>query len=288
MTFSMTAFARGTESTTWGELTCELRSVNHRFLEIHPRLAEELRQIEPRLREQFGEVLKRGRVDCTLRFQWREQTTTDFEVDEAMVGRLVRLGREIRDRNEDIQPLRAVDVLRWPGVVQTAEVDFERLSEVALELVKRTLDQLLATREREGRKLAAIMQDRVAALVAIVGDLQRELPGFYESFRSRIEARLAELRNELEPARLEQEMVLLLQKADVSEEVDRLGVHLEEVTRVLAQPGPVGRRLDFLMQELNREANTLGSKAIDARLTKASVDLKVLIEQLREQVQNIE
>lgn len=288
MTFSMTAFARGAESTKWGELTCELRSVNHRFLEVHPRLADELRQIEPRLRELIGAVVKRGRIDCSMRLQWREQAAGEFEIDQVLVERLVRIGQDICARDPEIQPLRAVDVLRWPGTVQTAEVDLEQLSQVALDLVGRTLEQLVATRGREGGKLAVLMQERVEALGAIVAELRRDLPEYYEVFRNRVETRLGELREELDPARLEQEMVLLLQKADVSEEVDRLGVHLEEVARVLGKTGPVGRRLDFLMQELNREANTLGSKSVDARLTKASVELKVLIEQLREQVQNIE
>lgn len=285
---SMTAFARQSGATDWGEVTCELRSVNHRYLEIAPRVSEELRYLEPRVRDLISGRLKRGRVDCTLRLQSQNSSTQQAEVDLNAVDRLAGLAAAVDARHPGLAPLRVIDVLRWPGVLQTPVLDEDILGRHALEIVARTLDELLATREREGGRLQQILRERLDAMAQLVDELKRDLPSLFAQFRERLLSRLKEVRDELDPSRLEQEIVLFMQKADVMEEVDRLAVHVKEVREVLDQDNPVGRRLDFLMQELNREANTLGAKSASPELTQASVQLKVLVDQMREQVQNIE
>jgi len=284
----MTAFARRDRDTPWGDLAWELRSVNHRYLELAPRLPEELRGLELQVRERVGACLGRGKVDLNLRFQPRALESGEFELNKALVQRLLATAGEIAAAPGDLAPLGISDVLRWPGVLQTPVLDTEALGRAALELLDQALEELVATREREGRRLHENIVQRLTAAREIVTRLRALAPELVPAFRQRLEERLAEIREELNPERLEQEIVLFAQKIDVDEELDRMSTHLDEVERVLAHSGPVGRRLDFLMQELHREANTLGSKAADIRLTRASVDLKVLIEQMREQVQNIE
>jgi len=290
MTASMTAFARRETATPWGGLAWELRTVNHRYLELSFKLPEDLRAVEPLARELIGKRLGRGKVDCSLRLTARE--TAEGVLDEALVARLVALAQKTQGLAASIgatvEPWRMVDLLRWPGVFRSAAVDTEALARAATDLLTAALDELATTREREGAQLAVIIGQRLAAMDEIVARMRTVIPDVRQNFRERLLARLAEVRAELDPARLEQEMLLFAQKTDVDEELDRLTTHITEVRRVLADKGQVGRRLDFLMQELNREANTLGSKAADVRVTNAAVDLKVLIEQVREQVQNIE
>lgn len=290
MTASMTAFARRETATPWGGLAWELRTVNHRYLELSFKLPEDLRAVEPLARELIGKRLGRGKVDCSLRLTARE--TAEGVLDEALVARLVALAQKTQGLAASIgatvEPWRMVDLLRWPGVFRSAAVDSEALARAATDLLTAALDELATTREREGAQLAVIIGQRLAAMEEIVARMRTVIPDVRQNFRDRLLARLAEVRAELDPARLEQEMLLFAQKTDVDEELDRLTTHVTEVRRVLADKGQVGRRLDFLMQELNREANTLGSKAADVRVTNAAVDLKVLIEQMREQVQNIE
>ena len=290
MTASMTAFARRETTTPWGGLAWELRTVNHRYLELSFKLPEDLRAVEPLARELITRRLGRGKVDCSLRLTARE--TAEGVLDEALVARLVALAQKTQGLAASIgatvEPWRMVDLLRWPGVFRSAAVDTEALARAATDLLTAALDELATTREREGAQLAVIIGQRLAAMDEIVARMRTVIPDVRQNFRDRLLARLAEVRAELDPARLEQEMLLFAQKTDVDEELDRLTTHITEVRRVLADKGQVGRRLDFLMQELNREANTLGSKAADVRVTNAAVDLKVLIEQVREQVQNIE
>ena len=290
MTASMTAFARRETTTPWGGLAWELRTVNHRYLELSFKLPEDLRAVEPLARELITRRLGRGKVDCSLRLTARE--TAEGVLDEALVARLVALAQKTQGLAASIgatvEPWRMVDLLRWPGVFRSAAVDTEALARAATDLLTAALDELATTREREGAQLAVIIGQRLAAMDEIVARMRTVIPDVRQNFRERLLARLAEVRAELDPARLEQEMLLFAQKTDVDEELDRLTTHITEVRRVLADKGQVGRRLDFLMQELNREANTLGSKAADVRVTNAAVDLKVLIEQVREQVQNIE
>jgi uncharacterized protein (TIGR00255 family) len=288
MIHSMTAFGRAQADTAWGALSWEIRSVNHRFLEIGLRLSEELRGLETEIRQRVGGRLHRGKVDCTLRFSRMVDTGNGLEFDETQLGRLLRAAWDLRERDAQLQPLRVSEVLQWPGVMRTPEIDADALGKEALTLLDQALAELLAARLREGEELARLMEQRLAAAEQIVADTRSVLPELTDAYRRRLQERLAEIRGELDPARLEQEIVLFAHKTDVHEELDRLDAHVAEVRRVLGGSGAVGRRLDFLMQELNREANTLGSKATDLRMTNASVELKVLIEQMREQVQNIE
>lgn len=288
MPLSMTAFARCDNDTPWGVLSWELRSVNHRYLEMAPRLPEELRRLEPKVREIVGKRLGRGKIDLNLRFNAQERPSADFELDDTLLNKLVDAAGQICQKSADIAPLSASDLLRWPGVVLTPDVDIDALQRGALELLAEALQELVETREREGRQLQQVIDSRLADMGTIITEVKKVLPEMVDNFRLRLSNRLQEVRQELDSDRLEQEIALFAQKIDVDEELDRLQAHLQEVGRVLQKKGPIGRRLDFLMQELNREANTLGSKAADIRLTNASVDLKVLIEQMREQIQNIE
>ena len=288
MPYSMTAFSRVVGQTPWGEVTCELRSVNHRYLEVNLRLSDEVRSLEPRIREVVAQHLKRGRVDCTIRLQQQEVWTEDIELNSGLVDKLIAAGGQIRDRSADIQPLRVADLLRWPGVVQTIQMDEGQVGAVAMQCLTNAIGQLVDIRKKEGAQLLETLKQKQKAAQHVVDDLKASIPEWQELFRQRVEKRLQEVAVELDPARVEQEMLIYIQKADVTEEMDRLEVHLNEVSNVFKQKQPIGRRLDFLMQELNREANTLGSKSNDTRLTQASVELKVLIEQMREQVQNLE
>jgi uncharacterized protein (TIGR00255 family) len=284
----MTAFARKERELPAGALVWELRSVNHRYLELSLKLPEELRSLEPQVREVIAKRLGRGKIDCALRLSIGAQSSAQLALDQGMVTRLMELAHGIESTGENIEPLRAVDILRWPGVLATPALDAQALGEAALALLDAALEEMVGTRKREGARLGEIIEQRLSGMRAIVTEVQAIVPQLAQDYRERLRTRLAELRQEVSPERLEQEIVLFAQRADVHEEIDRLRTHIDEVGRVLGQSGPQGRRLDFLMQELNREANTLGSKAADIRLTNAAVDLKVLIEQMREQVQNIE
>ncbi len=284
----MTAFARVDARSRWGELSWELRSVNHRYLEVSLRLPEEMRTFEPRFRDLISARVRRGRVDGALRFQAKDGLTEGAELDEAAVKRLAQLAAQADAMAPGLGPLRMVDVLGWPGVLSGGKIDTEGLAQEAADTLGRALDELASTRQREGARLEEAVAQRLAGVRDAVRAVREALPQARAAYRERLEQRLAEIREQLDSERLEQEVVLFLQKTDVDEELDRLEAHVEEVARVLRQSEPVGRRLDFLMQELNREANTLGAKAVDMGTRNASVELKVLIEQMREQVQNIE
>ena len=286
MTQSMTAYAQAATQTELGELSCELRSVNHRYLEVAPRMPEELRVHEGELRELIGETLARGRIDVFIRL--KETDSSSLEPNQEAAENLNQLLQQMRENLPEMEAIRAIDVLRWPGVLQAKKVDPSLIKASLLTVLGEALKGLVVARATEGEKMADLIKQRLERIREIVSKVQHFLPEISAAFRSRLEEKLTEIKDQLDPNRLEQEMVIFLQKTDVAEELDRLTVHIEEVASVLAKSEPAGRRLDFLMQELNREANTLGSKAHDPRLTKASVDLKVLIEQMREQVQNIE
>ncbi len=287
MTLSMTAFARAAADTPAGGLTWELRSVNHRYLEISVRLPEELRSIEAAVREAVGRRLERGKIDATLRLQPTEAGAAP-SLDRVAANQLLAAAEEIAALEVGLAPLSVSDVLRWPGVLRSPALDAESLGARALELLATALEELVATRRREGERLRALIEERLRGVKALLGRLTTLLPDVARDYRQRLDARLGEIRAQLDATRLEQEMVLFATRADVSEEFDRLQAHVGEVERVIGREGQVGRRLDFLMQELNREANTLASKSVDLRLTNIAVELKVLIEQMREQVQNIE
>ncbi len=287
MIHSMTAFARREAETPAGTLTWELRSVNHRYLDIGLRLPEELRGLEPRVREAIQARVKRGKVDVGLWFA--RAAGTDAALDAEQLRRVTAVAEEAqRLVGGRLETLRAIDVLRWPGVLKGASLDVEGLGKEALALLNRALDELVDNRAREGARLQEFLLARLAGMEKIINDTQALLPDIQRLYRERLETRLKEMKEQLDPARLEQEIVLFANRTDVAEELDRLTAHFAEIRRVLNGAEQAGRRLDFLMQELNREANTLASKSADLRQTNASVELKVLIDQMREQIQNIE
>ncbi|NBC13939.1 MAG: YicC family protein [Gammaproteobacteria bacterium] len=288
MTRSMTAFARASSSTEVGELTWELRSVNHRFLEPHLRLPEELRALETPVRERLAARLARGKVDCTLRFVPGGESAGGLKVNRRLLEQVLAAADEIATRIGEPATPHVLDLLRWPGLLEEPQQDTDAVSAAALTLLEQTMDSLVANREREGARLQALLLERCDKLGGLVQGVRARMPQVLEGVRTRIRERLSEVAAELDPTRLEQEIALVAQRLDVDEEMDRLGVHLDEVRKALEGDTPVGRRLDFLMQELNREANTLSSKSADADTTHAAVEMKVLIEQMREQVQNLE
>ena len=287
MIHSMTAFARTEQASDHGTLSWEIRSVNHRYLEPHLRLPEAFRDLEAAVRDALRKGLSRGKVECTLRFA--EATTgRPLQVDSDRARQLVDAAETVAALIRQPAPLNPLEVLAWPGVLAADSADPQALSRAALELFNQALEELKAGRQREGQELARLINERLDAIAEQTATLRTQVPQMLAAQRQKLLDRCAEMRADLDPQRLEQEMVLLAQKSDVAEELDRLATHVGEVRRVLKSGGAAGRRLDFLMQELNREANTLGSKAIDTRSTQAAVSLKVLIEQMREQVQNIE
>jgi uncharacterized protein (TIGR00255 family) len=287
MVHSMTAFARVEGAGAHGTLSWELRSVNHRYLEPHLRLPEAFRDLEGAVREALRQGLSRGKVECTLRFA-EENAGQRLQVDENRARQLVAAAEQVAALIQQPAPLNPLEVLAWPGVLVADVADPQALNAAALQLFEQALGELRNGRAREGAELARLLGERLDDITAEVAALRGLIPEMLAGQRQKIEARFAEMKAELDPQRLEQELVLLAQKSDVAEELDRLATHVAEVRRVLKAGGAAGRRLDFLMQELNREANTLGSKAFDPRSTQAAVNLKVLIEQMREQVQNIE
>jgi uncharacterized protein (TIGR00255 family) len=283
----MTAFARRDARGDWGVLTCEIRTVNHRYLEPSFRLPEALRELENRFREQLRAKLGRGKVDVALRFQTTE-TSPRLEIDESMAHAVNEAANHINRMLDNPAHLDALDILRWPGVLAPAEQDYGAAKKAADGLFAEAIAELVSAREREGERLRPLFEERLATMGTLVADVRALMPTLLKAQEESLRNRFEQAKVELDPDRLAQEMVMLAQKSDVAEELDRLDSHTQEVTDVLQSDDAVGRKLDFLMQELNREANTLSSKSIDARVTRAAVDLKVLIEQMREQVQNVE
>ncbi|MBS7662549.1 YicC family protein [Pseudomonas lalucatii] len=287
MIHSMTAFARAEQAGPNGTLSWELRSVNHRYLEPHLRLPEAFRDLEGAVREALRQGLSRGKVECTLRFA-EDNAGKPLQLDRERAAQLVAAAESVAALIQQPAPLNPLEVLAWPGVLVADAADPQALNKTALSLFNQALGELKNGRGREGAELAKLLNERLDGILAEVAALRELVPQMLEAQRQKVLERCAEMQVELDPQRLEQELVLLAQKSDVAEELDRLATHVGEVRRVLKAGGAAGRRLDFLMQELNREANTLGSKAFDPRSTQAAVNLKVLIEQMREQVQNIE
>lgn len=285
---SMTAFARESASTPQGVLTVELRSVNHRYLDCSFKMPDALRSLEPRLREAIGSALSRGKLDCMIRLQHQADSGAEPELDEARLGEVLAVAQRVADRLGDASPPDPLRILQFPGVYSAPQASEEELKRTAGDLFSEALKSLRESRLREGGKLAQLVRDRLDQVDEQVAAARVILPELMQGQRDRILARLEELGTELDQGRLEQELVYLAQKADVDEELDRLETHVGEVRRTLDKGGPCGRRLDFLMQELNREANTLSSKSQSATTTLNAVELKVLIEQMREQIQNIE
>ena len=283
---SMTAFASGERATPWGTLGCELRSVNHRFLELGVRLPDELRALEPALRERVAGRVARGKIDLTLRLRSPEGEGA-LQLNAARLRELSELALDLDSRFPRLRT-ELTELLQFPGVLQSQATDPAELQAQALSLLDEVLDEFVRAREREGGKLAAVITERVDGIAALASEVRAMMPQIRAGQRTKLEARLADLAQPLDNGRLEQDLVMWLQKLDVDEELDRLDSHVAEARRVLKLKEAVGRRLDFLLQEFNREANTLGSKSVDARSSAAAVELKVLIDQVREQIQNIE
>ncbi|MBD3634895.1 MAG: YicC family protein [Methylophaga sp.] len=284
----MTAFARFEEQTDLGTLSWEIRSVNHRYLEVGFRLDESFRPLEMAMRKFISDTLGRGKVEVALRYKSPEQQQDSLEINEALAERVISRYQQLAALSDNAAPLDLMKVMQWPGVIETPSLDQEALSERVMASLQKALIDLVDTREREGAALQIMIEQRCQQIHRIAEEVRERMPEILQNHRQKLQERVQDLAINLEPERLEQEMVLLAQKSDVAEELDRLQNHVREVESVLQRDEPIGRRLDFLMQELNREANTLGSKSIDTDTTRYSVDLKVLIEQMREQIQNIE
>lgn len=285
---SMTAFARTGCPSQWGMITWELRSVNHRYLELSIRLPDALRALETLIRERAGDRLSRGKVELNLKFQASGGELADIALNRHRAERLLAVAAELEPLMGPGAGLSTSDVLSWPGVVSEAEPDVEPIKTDILTCLDEALQELVATREREGMRIMEMIRQRCEAITEQVRQVRARRPEVLTRLREKLLARLADLPVEPDTNRLEQELVIIAQRLDLEEELDRLDAHVDEVGEVLRREEPVGRRLDFLMQELNREANTLSSKSGDAETTRAGVEIKVLIEQMREQIQNIE
>ncbi|MEQ8953051.1 MAG: YicC/YloC family endoribonuclease [Gammaproteobacteria bacterium] len=285
---SMTAFARQQVELDWGTLVWELRSVNHRYLETSFRLPELFRGLENSIRDALRKQLQRGKVECQLRYTAAETTASTIQLNGELIKQLMKASQEIEQITASKKTLGTMEILRWPGVIREQEFDSDTLEQQALDLFGKALLELIGNREREGIAIRDMLLERVASIREIVASVRALMPDILAKQRQTLLDKVTDLKAELEPTRVEQEVALLAQKADVAEELDRLDSHLYEVERVVDTRGQKGRRLDFLMQELNREANTLSSKSIVIETTMNAVELKVLIEQMREQSQNVE
>jgi uncharacterized protein (TIGR00255 family) len=288
MVFSMTAFARCTLDGDAGQYTWEIRSVNHRYAEVSIRMPEEFRGLESDLRAMLLNRLKRGKIDCNLRVGADPTTTNTLVVNQAMARALINAAEQIGTMTGETATLDPIELLKWPGVLEVDKLDVQRVSRAVHQAFEEALDQLIETRRREGEKLDALVASRCDGVAAQIAELRTRVPEIIAVIRERYAQRIQDFVQDLDQNRVEQECALLMQKLDVAEELDRLGAHLQEVRRVLERGSPAGRRLDFLMQEMNREANTIGSKSAHIDTSTASIELKVLIEQMREQIQNIE
>ena len=288
MLHSMTGFARETADAVIGALTWEIRAVNHRYLDVQFRLPDQMRAHEQAFRQAVGGSLNRGKVECSLNFRRQLDRQEALQINSGLVE---LIGSRIKEMSAMLPATGAVnpfDVLRWPGVVEQVEIDAEPLFEAAMPLLHKALDAIRAMRASEGARIAEMIESRCADISSISQSVRTRMPDVLEAARTKQRERIDRLDVEADPARLEMELALIAQKLDVDEELDRLDSHLAEIRDIVTREEPVGRRLDFLMQELNREANTLGSKSNDTETTRASVELKVLIEQMREQIQNVE
>jgi uncharacterized protein (TIGR00255 family) len=283
----MTAYARITEENSWGSITCELRSVNHRFLEVGFRMPDVLRESETALRDMTRKKLTRGKIDCSVKIAFNHSdagSTLDLEVAQSHI----EIAQAIANKLSDAAPISAIDIMQLPGVIKDASIEASQVNKAGKKAFDLALDQMLEGREREGAKLAEMVEQRLVGIESQIAIVRENLPEILQQQRTRLHEKLNELKEQMDEQRLEQEMVIIANRADVDEELDRLEAHISEIRLALKSKESIGRRLDFLMQELNREANTLGSKSISSTTTQVSVELKVLIEQMREQIQNIE
>lgn len=288
MLSSMTGFARLEAQYTWGTLICELRSVNHRYLEPVIRTSDTLRMMEADFREKLRKNLGRGKVEVSVYLKTEDSAETGLALNEVLAEQIIDMSSQIESKLQNPSPVHAIDILRWPGVIKTSEIDTDVLQRESLNLFSKGLQQLRENRSREGAELKKVVEQKLEKIAEHVVTVRGALPKIIERHTEKLRARLSALQVDVDEQRYTQEVVYLVQKADIAEELDRLEAHLLEVRRTLEKSGPVGRRLDFLTQELNREANTLSSKSLSSDTSQTAVELKVLIEQIREQVQNIE
>ncbi|MBI2307154.1 MAG: YicC family protein [Rhodocyclales bacterium] len=285
---SMTGYAAKTRDLEFGSLSLELKSVNSRFLDVHFRVCEEARLTEPALREAIAARVGRGKVECRVYFMAAARTARQLQLSEELLAQLSTLDRQVRRELPEARPLAVGEVLRWPGILGEESLDQEALAAAVLETARAALDDFSASRGREGDKLKGIILERVARMRTLVAEVAPHIPAAQAAFQDKLKQRLVDAIGSADDERVRQEVVVFAARIDVAEELARLVTHLDEVERVLKQGGAVGKRLDFLMQELNREANTLGSKSVVSEVSQTAMDLKLLIEQMREQVQNLE
>ncbi len=284
---SMTAFARRDIKSEWGNAAWELRSVNQRYLETYIRLPEQLRSLEPVIRERIRSRLTRGKVECNLRFELDSRAQGELILNETLAKQLVNAANWVKQQSNEGE-INPVDILRWPGVMAAEEQDLDAISTQLLQELDTALDAFIQSREAEGNALKMMIEQRLDAVTEEVSKVRQQMPEIMQWQRERLQTKLEEAQVQLENNRLEQELVLLAQRLDVAEELDRLDAHVKETRNILKKKEAVGRRLDFMMQEFNRESNTLASKSINTDITNSAIELKVLIEQMREQIQNIE
>ena len=285
---SMTGYATAARELAWGSVSVELRSVNHRYLDVSFRMPDELRPAETALREAIAATVTRGKVECRIAYALRSGAQNSAELDDTLLAQLLDLNAKVRSALPDARTLGVADILRWPGMLGAEELPVDELRVTANELMPEVLREFTAARGREGEKLAAVILERAADMRTRIAVVQPRMPGIIAAFQDKLNARLQEALVSADDERVRQEIALFVNKIDVDEELSRLATHLDELQRILQKGGAAGKRLDFLMQELNREANTLGSKSVDIEVTRVAMDLKLLIEQMREQIQNIE
>ena len=288
MIASMTGFAAAALETPQGSLAVELKTVNHRYLEFQTRLTEEIRPLEPAMREAVAARLTRGKVDCRVTFTPATAAQRTLVPDDTALSALGDASRRVLERFPEARPLSVAEVLHWPGVLAEATLSPDRVREDLMRILDRALSELDQTRRREGTKLEQVLRERLARMSELVTEARPLVPGAVKAYQEKLAAKIAEAAASPSDERVHQEIVLYAARIDVDEEIARLGTHISEFLRVMDRGGACGKRLDFLCQELNREANTLGSKSVASEMTRISVELKVLIEQMREQVQNIE
>jgi len=288
MIHSMTGYATASRELPWGAVSVELRSVNHRYLDVSFRVPDELRQAEQALRETISGAMTRGKIECRVSYALRSSSEGGTELDATLLAQVLELNARTRAALPEARPLGVADILRWPGMLGADDLPADELRATAGELLREALREFSAARAREGAKLAAVILERAAEMRSRIAVVQPRMPMIIAAFQEKLNLRLKEALVSADDERVRQEIALFINKVDVDEELSRLTTHLDELQRILGKGGASGKRLDFLMQELNREANTLGSKSADIEVTRVAMDLKLLIEQMREQIQNIE
>lgn len=288
MIFSMTGYATATQETPYGSLNLELRSVNNRYLDIQFRLPDDLRKQESAMREVLSTQLNRGKIECRLNFSPATQTENNQQLDNVLLEKLLQFERAIKTLHPTAQSLTVADILKWSGMLGNDNLPSDELGAMSMTLLQTALEDLKASRVREGNKLKSVLLERIEQMRQLLTTASPRIPALIAAFEEKLRTRIEEILGNQEDERIRQEITLFAGKIDVDEELSRLKTHLDEVERILKKGGSVGKRLDFMMQELNREANTIGSKSVDLEISRISMELKVLIEQMREQVQNIE